>query len=391
LNTPKIILKKNEERRIRSGHLWVFSNEIDKIEDDPQNGEIVSVFDNKGEFIARGFFNKNSLIAVRVIDYSQHSELKELIKKKILTAHKLRKSFYPGRESFRLVFSESDFLPGLIIDKYNNTFVLQVYSFGMEKNIELVVEILKEEFTAKNIFTLNENHFRQIEGLTVEDKIYTGQIEDELIDDGSIKFKIDFSKGQKTGFYFDQTDNRFFIEKLCKGKTVLDTFCNSGGFGLHAAKAGAEETTFVDSSSTAIQSAKENFNLNGFKNKTEFIIEDVFNYLGKTSLQRKTFDVVMVDPPAFAKNKKNLNQAKKGYEKLNKLALSIINSGGFLVTSSCSYHLPEYDFISIINSAAMKSKRQIQLIHLNNASLDHPSLPSMNETSYLKFAVFSAG
>lgn len=389
MNTPKIILKKNEDRRIRSGHLWVFSNEIDKIESGAQNGDIVSVFDNRNEFLGIGFYNKNSLIAVRIINYTALIDLKEVFRRRILDAFKVRKTVYPNRESFRLVFSESDFLPGLIIDKYNNTFVLQIHSAGMEKNIDVIVEILKEELSAKNIFTINEAHFRQLEGLPPEDIIYLGKTEDEIIDDGTIKYKIDFTKGQKTGFYFDQSENRSFIGKICQGKTVLDAFCNSGGFGMHAAKAGAAEITFVDSSSAAIQSAKENYRLNSFTTNAEFVTGDVFDYLERVISLNKMYDVVMIDPPGFAKNKKSLNQAKKGYEKLNKLALSTINTGGFLVTSSCSHHLGETDFISLINNAAVKSKRKIRLLHFNTVSADHPSLPAMNETAYLKFAVFT--
>ncbi len=388
MTLPKIILKKNEDRRIRSGHLWVFSNEIFSTEGNPVNGDLVEIFDAKNVFVGTGFYNKNSLIAVRLISNEKDIDLKSVFREKILAAYSLRKQFYPERESFRLVFSESDFLPGLIIDKYNYTYVLQVYSFGLEKNIELIIDILKEDFNAINIFSMNEEHFRLIEGLPVENKIYAGAIEDEIIDDGSIKYKIDFSAGQKTGFYFDQSDNRFFIQKLCKDKSVLDAFCNSGGFGFHAIKSGAKNVTFVDSSSQAIDSVKNNFDLNNLECEKETIRSDVFDYLEECIKLNKKFDVVMIDPPAFAKNKKNINQAKKGYEKLNRLALTIINKNGFLITSSCSYHLEEKDFFSIVNSASEKSNRQIQLVHFNNASLDHPSLPAMNETTYLKFAVF---
>ena len=213
----KIYLKRNEESRILSGHLWVFSNEIHKIEGDAENGELVEVFDYKSQSLGSGFYNKNSLISVRLLSRTSISDLPSVIKEKILAAYELRKIIYPERKSYRLVFSESDFLPGLIIDKYNNTFVLQVYSFGMQKNIEIIVEILKKEFVAENIFSKNESYFRKLEGLPEEDEIYFGKINEEIIDDGKLKFKIDFT-GQKTGFYFDQSDNRFLIERFCEGK-----------------------------------------------------------------------------------------------------------------------------------------------------------------------------
>ncbi|MBK6912754.1 MAG: class I SAM-dependent rRNA methyltransferase [Ignavibacteriales bacterium] len=383
----KVFLKKNEDKRILSGHLWVFSNEILKLEGEPSNGDLVQVYNFRDELIGTGFYNKNSLIAVRMISFSLIDDFAALFRQRIISANSLRKTFYPQRDSYRMVFSESDFLPGLIIDKYNQTFVLQVYSFGMQKNISTIVQILKEEFSAENIFSKNENYFRQLEGLEETNEIYLGNFPIEIINDGTVNYKINFEQSQKTGFYFDQSDNRFFIEQLTRGKKVLDCFCNSGGFGLHAAKSGAASVTFVDSSANEITTAKKNFELNKFESGTEFITEDVFDYLERISNQEK-FDVVMIDPPAFAKNKKSIAAAKKGYEKLNRLALNCTKPNGWLVTSSCSHHLNEADFFSVIQNASQKAVRQVQLIHFNGASFDHPRLISMPETSYLKFAVF---
>jgi 23S rRNA (cytosine1962-C5)-methyltransferase len=384
----KIHLKKNEERRINSGHLWVFSNEVGSIEGNPENGDIVEAYDSKDNLLGTGLYNKNSLISVRIFSRDKFDNLYELFKRKLLSALELRKTFYPSRNSYRLAFSESDFLPGLIIDKYNNTFVLQVYSFGMDKNIELIIKILKEEFSAENIFTKNDAYFRKLEGLPAEDKIYFGIRRDEIIDDGTIKYRIDFEGGQKTGFYFDQVDNRFFIEQICRNRSVADLFCNSGGFGLHAASAGASSVTFVDSSSVEISNAKHNFQLNNLNCAAEFIADDVFEFIEGCISQNKKFDLLILDPPAFAKSRKDLAPAKKGYEKLNKMAFKILSERGYLVTSSCSHHLSKSEFIQIINSAAAKSGKNIQLIHYNGASLDHPELPGMNETGYLKFSVF---
>lgn len=382
----KVILKKNEERRIKQGHLWVFSNEISKIEDKPKNGDIVNVYDWQNNFIAAGFYNGNSLISVRIISREKDFDLSTLIQERLLSAYNFRKNIYPFRNSFRVVFSESDFLPGLIIDKYNDTYVLQIYSIGMERNADIIVEKLSKELSAKNIFTKNEEYFRQLEGLPIEDKIYKGEIPVEIISDGEVKYKIDFLTSHKTGFYFDQCDNRIFAAKFCKGKNVLDCFCNSGGFGLNAAKNGASEVTFVDSSKREIENARYNFELNNFSCKSNFIDEDVFEYLENSIAQNKKYDVVILDPPAFAKNKKSLPAARKGYERLNYLAMKVLDENGILFTSSCSHHLKEDVFIDIIRSASIKAKKNIQLFYFNNASLDHPSLPSMEETVYLKFA-----
>lgn len=384
----KVILKKNEERRIKSGHLWVFSNEIANIEGDVSAGDLVRVYDSRNNFIASGFYNPNSLIAVRIISESETIDLESLFRERLSRAFEFRKLFYPDRDSFRMVFSESDFLPGIIIDKYKNTFVLQIYSAGAEKNIQLIVKILKEEFSAVNIFTKNEEYFRLLEGLPVQDFIYLGKRNEEIISDGRVKYKIDFTTGQKTGFYFDQCDNRSFIEQFCRDKNVLDCFCNSGGFGLHAAYGGASNVIFVDSSASEIKNTQENFSINGFNCKAEFVQSDVFDFLEKCAVEHNTFDIINLDPPSFAKNKKSLGKAIKGYEKLNRLALDLLKNGGLLFSSSCSYHVKEEMFIDMINNAAVKVGKRLQLFHFSNASLDHPSLTSMEETVYLKFAAF---
>lgn len=383
-----VYLKKNEDRRIKSGHLWIFSNEIERISGEAENGDLIEVYDRKGNFLGTGFFNRNSLISVRMLSVNRIEDLKEIFADRIRDSLKLRNELYPGRNSFRLVFSESDYLPGLIIDKYNDTFVMQIYSFGIQKNVDQINDVLIEELNAQNIFTKNESYFRKLEGLPEEDGIYYGAKNNEIINDGSVKFEINFEKGHKTGFYFDQNDNRFFIEKIVKDKKVLDAFCNSGGFGLHAVYGGAAQVNFVDSSRFEIDNVRKNYSLNDFASRCCFTVSDVFEYLYEAQNSGEKFDVVMVDPPAFAKNKKSLPAAKKGYERLNKAALKCIEKGGYLVSSSCSYHLKRDEFISVIASAASKSGRKIQLIHYNGASLDHPCLPVMEETSYLKFGVF---
>jgi 23S rRNA (cytosine1962-C5)-methyltransferase len=388
----KVILKRNEEHRIKKGHLWIFSNEIENraMTDNGiiPNGDLVEVYDSRNNFLAAGFYNANSLISVRILAYEKVIDLAVLFERKLEDAYVLRKTFYPDRNSFRFLFSESDFLPGLIIDKYNDTYVLQIYSYGMQRNINLIVKILLEKYGAKNIFSKNEDHFRMLEGLPVADEVYVGKKISELIDDGFLKYKIDFESSHKTGFYFDQCDNRVFAGKFCKEKTILDCFCNSGGFGLHSLLNGASAVTFVDSSTNELERVKTNIGLNNIKSNTELVQSDVFDFLEKCINENKKFDVVILDPPAFAKNKKSVTKAVKAYEKLNRLGLQVLNVNGLLFTSSCSFHLKKEMFLEAISSAAQRSQRQIQQFYFNNASLDHPSLPSMEETTYLKFAAF---
>jgi 23S rRNA (cytosine1962-C5)-methyltransferase len=385
---PAVYLKKNEHKRIRKGHFWVFSNEIQKTESDIPNGTVVNIYDYNNNYIASGFYNKNSLIAVRILAPFFSSNIENYFTEAISNAYNLRKDLYPNRNSFRLAFSESDFLPGLIIDKYNNSFVLQIYCYGIETNINFIINVLKQHLKAENIFTKNDFYLRKLESLPEEDSIYLGAMQQEIIDDGKIKYRINFSKSQKTGFYFDQCDNREFIEKISANKIVLDAFCNSGGFGLHAAYANAKSIEFVDSSALEIENAEFNFKLNSLSSDANFICSDVFDYLKNCNDSNKEFNIINLDPPAFAKNKKNIRSALKGYTKLNKLALKCIKPGGFLLTSSCSFHIYKNDFIQSIVNAAQLANKNIQLIHFNSASLDHPALPAMNETAYLKFCVF---
>ena len=384
----KIFLKKNEEHRIRTGHYWVFSNEIEKLEGTAETGELVELFDSKGTLLGTGFYNKSSLISVRLLEKSFKVDISEYIKNSLLNAYQYRKSIYPNRNSYRLVFSESDYLPGLIVDKYNDTYVLQVYCAGMHLNISLVVNVLKDKLGALNIFTRNEPYFRKLEGLTEEDEVYLGSVGTEIISDGKLSYSIDFASSQKTGFYFDQCDNREFIHKITGGRSVLDIFSNSGGFGMHAVSAGAASVIFVDSSENEIENCRNNYSLNKLTSKAEYIVSDVFDYLEKSIAAGAKSDVVMIDPPAFAKSRKSIPTALKGYVKLNKLALGCINPGGYLVTYSCSYHIKEKEFIESVTKAAEKAGKNIQLIYKNGASLDHPQIPAMEETSYLKYLVF---
>jgi 23S rRNA (cytosine1962-C5)-methyltransferase len=385
---PKLILKRREERRLKDGHQWVFSNEIDGINSPVESGDLIDVHDAIEQYLGTGFYNKNSLIAVRMLSAVRIKSLYHLLEEKIQNAFLLRKTFYPELESFRLVFSESDFLPGLIIDKYNNTFVLQVYSFGMQKHIDHIIKILEDDYSAENIFTKHDVYFRKLEGLPEEDEIYLGEMKPEIISDGSLRYLIDFEKGQKTGFYFDQQDNRYFVEKLANGKNIIDAFSNSGGFGMHAAKAGAASVTFVDSSPLELENVQKNLELNNLNISAEYITEDVFDCFYRLVGESKKYDVVIVDPPAFAKSKKTVAIASKGYQKLNKRALQLVSENGFLVTSSCSQHINKEEFIQIIIDAARKARKKIQLVHYSGAAFDHPELPAMPETTYLKFLVF---
>lgn len=390
VNMIRVVLRSKEEGRLLRGHQWIFSNEIAQVEGDAQNGELVAVYSHHNNFLGCGFYNKNSLIAVRIFATSADFDITSLFSDKLKKAFSLRKTMFPDRNAFRFVFSESDFLPGLIIDKYNDTYVLQINSAGMEANKLTIVEILQKEYQAKNIFTMHDEYFRRMEGLLPDNEILLGEKGSEIISDGDIKFAIDFNATQKTGFFFDQVANRKYVEQLTSGKTILDAFCNSGGFGLHALHAGATHVTFVDSSASEIKNVESNLQLNELYDNGQYdlVCEDVFVYLEQCAAQKNFFDVVLIDPPAFAKNKRSVKTALKGYEKLHRLALSIVRPGGFLISTSCSHHVTKEEYLQVASQAARKLGTPIQLLYSTGASPDHPVLLSMPETEYLKFIVY---
>ncbi|MCE1189887.1 MAG: class I SAM-dependent rRNA methyltransferase [Ignavibacteria bacterium] len=385
-----VILRKNEERRLLAGHQWVFSNEIAAIDGAPENGCLVEILTAHKTLLGVGFYNKNSLIAVRLISRSPINDLQSLMMKRIEKAYELRKTIFPTRTAYRLVHSEADLLPGLIIDRYNDTFVMQLNSAGMENNKSAIVEALQKVCDAKNILTAHDSYLRGLEGLPDENEVLTGNCSTEIISDGVLRFNVDFTKTQKTGFYFDQTENRKLAAQYTKGKRVLDAYCNSGGFGIHALNYGASNVTFLDISSQELTNTRANLGLNKLydENSVSFINADVFEYLASCQSEGITFDVIMIDPPSFAKSRKSIPIAEKAYEKMHKLSLSILEAGGFLITSSCSHHITEDMYTETVRKAATKCACSVQLLYSVSAAADHPQLPSMPETRYLTFQIY---
>lgn len=384
----RIVLKKYEDKRLRQGHLWIFSNEIAETDPSVQNGDIVKVYDSGGVFLASAFYNKNSLIAARIISRGHVNDTFTLFRNKIAEAEALRKRIYPERKAYRLLYSEGDYLPGLIIDRYNDGFVLQINSAGIERNKAAIAEILARDYSASFIVTRNDKFFRELENLPVDDETLHGSVSEEIISDGAVNYKIDLSTSQKTGFYFDQAENRIFTGKLSRGLTVLDLFCNQGGFGLNALAGGAVSADFLDSSADELKKAEKNYQINGFRQPVSFIKSEAQTLLKSISQEKKKYGLVICDPPAFAKRKKDFSAAKQGYFMINSLAIRCIEEGGFLATASCSHHMPEEEFYRMVRNAALKEGRTLQLIRKSGAAPDHPVNPNMPETFYLKFSLF---
>ena len=388
METAKLVLKKKEEDRMLAGHLWAFSNEIGRIEGNPGLGDIVGLYSAGGIFMGLGFFNQKSLISFRLLTRQQEDTGKEFFKKKISAALEYRKQLYPGQDSFRAVFGESDGVPGLVVDKYGDYLSAQILSAGIEKIRTEIIEALIEVFAPAGIIFRNDSQLRGLEGLELKVEVVHGEIPDAVeIKENGLKFIVNLKLGQKTGFFFDQRDNRLALSKFCEGKTVLDCFSHTGAFGVYAAGAGAKKVTCVDSSMPALESAEKNAKANGLSGVMEFVNGDAGEYLQHLREQSAKYDIIILDPPALIKNKKSFHQGIRLYSKLNEAAMRLLPANGLLATSSCSHHLPRQDFKQMMEDASGKSGAYFKIIEFKGQSLDHPVLLSMPETEYLKFAI----
>ena len=383
-----IILKKNEDHRITNGHLWAFSNEIAEIKGEPQSGDIVELFNHQNKFLGIGIFNPNSLIAVRLLSNEKEEIDFQFFKKRIEMAYSLRQKIYHETDVYRLVHGEGDSLPGLIIDRFNNYFSIQTFSVGMDKRLTLICDVLDSLFKPKGIVERNEAPIRLIEGLEQKKGILRGAVEPVTISEYKVKYTLDLLEGQKTGFFLDQRENRNAFRRYVKDADVLDCFCNEGGFTLHAGYAGAKSVLGIDISESVIKRARDNSTLNNLDKIVRFQTGDAFVYLDQAVKDKKQFDVINLDPPSFAKSKKTIRKAKRGYKEIHTNAIKILKPGGILSTSSCSYNITEETFLDIINESARELGRHISLLEWHGAAPDHPVLISMPETKYLKFGIF---
>jgi len=386
-----LYLKPKEHHRIQKGHLWVFSNELDNVPRDIAAGETVKLFSHDRKFMGIGFYNPHSLISFRLLSRTDEEPDREFFRKKFLEALKLREKIYKTEDTnaYRLVHGESDALPGLIVDRFNQAIVLQAFSSGMDIHLSLICDVLQELLNPAVIIVRNESVLRELEGLPLYKEVVRGEqaATVQTIHDAGIIFEVNLFEGQKTGFFLDQRENRRIIRKFSDGADVLDVFTNDGGFALNALSGGARSAILVDSSKEALQRADRNAQLNSFTDYN-LVAADAFDMLEKMVEAKETFDIVILDPPSFTKSRKNLPGALKAYKRLNKLGLQLLRNGGFLATASCSHHVSEEDFLQSVHQAAQASGLQLRLIHKNSQPFDHPVLLAMPETSYLKFACF---
>ena len=384
----KVFLKKKIGRRIEEGHPWIFANEVNLIEGQVEGGDIVDVFTHDKKFMGRGYINPKSQIIVRILTRNRNEQVNdEFFYNRLLQAWQY-KSRLGYKENCRLVFGEADFLPALIIDKFNDYFVLQTLALGMDVWKPAIVKALEQIFHPKGIYERNDVPVRELEGLPQQKGFLSAPFDTSvIINENGLQFTVDIENGQKTGYFLDQQDNRRAIERIVKGGDVLGAFTYTGTFEIHAAHYGAKSVFGIDISANAVEQANRNAALNGLQNICRFETMNAFDVLKLWGKEGKQWDVVMLDPPAFAKSRDNIEKAITGYKEINLRGMKLIKPGGFLVTSSCTNLVQPELFLQIINMAAKDAKRKLRQVTYQPQSADHPIIWGMENTHYLKFLI----
>ncbi|WP_151735902.1 class I SAM-dependent rRNA methyltransferase ['Paenibacillus yunnanensis' Narsing Rao et al. 2020] len=456
-----VILERSRKKRLEQGHPWVYASEVASVEGEAQPGGLVEVRNHQGRYLGTGYYNPASQIRVRMVSASPLTVMDTaFFTERFGNCLQHRERFLPGADAYRLVYGEADFLPGLIVDRFADVLVVQILTLGMDKCRAEIVEALAAVLQPRGIYERSDVSVRELEGLEQRTGVLYGEVPRHVtVEENGLKVIVDIEEGQKTGYFFDQRENRAAIEPLIKGwgarsgitlqevaaedgtlhqvpvnksgkqvtfpywdgATVLECFSHTGSFTLHACKYGAKKVTCLDVSAHAIESAKANVELNGFSDRVEFVVDDAFAYLrnqvkgleerteratgegadaaGKPAAKAdtskpmtagggRTWDVVILDPPAFAKTKSAVAGACRGYKDINLHGMKLVNEGGYLVTASCSYHMQPQLFLDTIQEAAKDAGKVLRLIEWRAAGKDHPQILGVDEGHYLKFAIF---
>lgn len=385
---PDIYLKKHEEKRLAKGHLWVFSNEIDTKRSPLEQfsaGELVQVKSADDKFLGTAYINPNTLICARLI--SRKANVKcgvNFFKERLLNALALREKVF-NKPYYRLVFAESDGLSGVVIDRFGSVFSVQITTVGMEQRKEFLFNALCELFEPTAIVTKNDSGQRQLEGLSADSAVVYGQLPAELIiEENNAQFKVDILDGQKTGWFYDHRSSRAYLATMVKEQRVLDLFSYTGAWAIPAALAGASEVTCVDASEGALTLADYNAQLNGVGDKVKIVRSDVFEFLKEARLNRELYDVIILDPPALIKRKKDFKQGYEAYRRLNQLALQVLAKNGVLVSASCSHHLTRENLNELLRSSGRHIDRHLVFFASGGQAADHPIDPAIAESEYLK-------
>lgn len=388
MNYPELHLKKHEDKRLRLGHVWIFSNEIDTQRSPLDNftpGQLVNVTNFDGKALGTAYVNPNTLICARLL--SRKSDLKcgsHFFKTRLSHALSLREKLF-DKPYYRLVFGESDGLPGLVIDRFGDVLSVQITTAGIEAHKEFLITALVELLSPTAIILKNDNGQRELEGLSLDSATAYGECPSQiLIEENNARYQVDVFNGQKTGWFYDHRNSRQHLAHLAKNKRILDLFCYTGAWGIPAALNGAAEVVSVDASESALAIATSNAQLNQVGHNMRFLKSDVFEFLKQARIDQEHYDVIVLDPPALVKRKKDFKQGYEAYRRLNDLALQVLSPGGILVSASCSYHLSTENLHELLRASARHIDRHLIFFNQSGQGPDHPVHPAIPETHYLK-------
>lgn len=386
-DNTRVILNRGEEKDVYAGHLWIYDNEVEKIEGEIIPGGIVDIAANNGSFLGRGYINPKSRILVRILTRAREEIDREFLKKRLVSAFKYRDTLGLNnnpQSAFRAVFGEADLLPALVVDKFADCIVLQTLALGIDKMKSDIVDIIREYYNPKCIYERNDVPLREKEGMQQQTGALYGTSPGIVeIEENGIKILVDIENGQKTGYFLDQRENRAAIAPFAKDAELLDCFCHTGSFALHAAKFGAKAVEAVDISESALEMVNKNAALNGFNNITTNCA-NVFDLLNAYQNKGRMFDTIILDPPAFCKTRSALSGAYRGYKEINLRAMKLVRQGGFLITCSCSHFMTPELFMKMLQDAAIDSRRTVRITEIRYQAKDHPVSVNADESLYLK-------
>lgn len=384
----KITLKRKIAPRIAQGHPWIFGNEVDNLPEGIQGGDIAEVYYHDGKFAGRGYVNPKSQIVARLLTRDKNEQVNEAF-----FLNRIRQAWEYRRqlgyvENCRLIFGEADYLPALIIDKFNDYFVIQTLALGMDKWKPAIVKALETIFQPKGIYERNDVPVRELEGLPQQKGFLSAPFDTKIIiNENGLRFNVDIENGQKTGYFLDQQDNRRHLQHIVKGADVLGAFCYTGSFELHAGHYGARSVLGLDISEAAVKQAEANAALNGLENTCRFQAVNAFDVLKTWAREGRQYDVVILDPPAFTKSRETIQKAITGYKEINLRGMKLVKKGGFLVTCSCTNLIQPELFLEIIRMAAKDARRELRQVTYQAQASDHPIIWGLENTYYLKFLI----
>jgi 23S rRNA (cytosine1962-C5)-methyltransferase len=387
----QLVLKKGEDRRVRGGHPWIFSNEVESWQGGVEDGGLVDVVDHRGAFLGRAYVNRHSLICARLLTRGRDEVDGAFFVKRLERAKRLRDAVYPGEAAVRLVYGESDQLPGLVVDRYGDWLAVQVLTLGMERRLPELRPALEKVFAPRGAVLVADSPLRTLEGLEQRRERWWGDVPERIeVPVGGFTLEVDLLHGQKTGLFLDQRENRKRAEARAQGRVALDVFCYQGEWSMHLARGGATSVLAIDSSEPALALARANVERNGFADRVEFLRMDAFDILRRLEREGRRFGIVVMDPPALIKSRRAVAAGAKAYREHNRLAMSLLEEEGILVTCSCSHHLDDDLFRQVLLESARAARRPMRVLDWSGEAPDHPRLLAVPETHYLKCAVLQA-